>query len=123
MAGRVQTQPTFSFNRSRENAGALADVVRLPVELQSGLILCVSDGDRGPGDAPQQRVGWHAELHGEALRALKDLVIVNDDGAGLGVLPLLKLYLQGRKRAALSGLGSETFCPSCTTLASVTPCA
>lgn len=91
-------------------------MVCLPVELQRGLVLCVSDGDRGPGDVPQQSVGWHAELDGEALRALKDIVIINDDGAGLGVLPLLKLHLEGSKWSALFGLGSETFCPSCLTL-------
>lgn len=100
LAGWVQIQPTFPFNRRREKPSTLTDVVRLPVELQHGLILSVCDGDCGLGDVPQQSIGWHAELHSEALGALKDVIIVNDDGAGLGVFPLFKLHLEGSKWSA-----------------------
>lgn len=85
--------PTFPFHGSRENTSALADVVRLAGELQGGLVLRVRDGDCGAGDIPQQGVGRCAELHSEALGALEHGVIVDGDGAGLGVLPLLELHL------------------------------
>lgn len=85
---------TFSLDGSVDEAGALVDVVGLLVELQSWFVLCVVDVDDGSCVSTQQCVHGHAQLHVEALDPLKDFVIINDDGAHLGVFTLVKLYLR-----------------------------
>lgn len=84
---------TFPLDGHADGAAALVDVVDLLVELQRGLVLGVIDVDGGARVAAQQRVHGHAELHVEALGSLEHLVVVDDDGADLGILPLVKLHL------------------------------
>ena len=84
---------TFSLDGNVDQAGALVDVVDLLVELQSRFVFCVVDVDDGACVSTQQCVHGHAQLHLEALNPLKNLVIINDDGAHLGVFTLVKLYL------------------------------
>lgn len=73
--------------------GALIDVVRLLIELQLGFVLGVVDVHDGAGVPPQQSVHGHAQLHVETFNSLKHFVVVDDDGAHLGVLALVKLDL------------------------------
>lgn len=84
---------TFPLDGNEGEAGALVDVVGLLVELQQGLVLRVVDVDVGAGDLAQQGIHGHAQLHVEALDVLKHLVVVDDDGAHLGVLSFIKLDL------------------------------
>lgn len=84
---------TFPLDGHVDDAAALVDVVDLLIELQGRLVLRVVDVDDGARVPAQQRVHGHAQLHVEALGALEHLVVVDDDGAHLGVLPLIKLYL------------------------------
>lgn len=84
---------TFSLNGCVDEAGALVDMVCLLIKLQSGFVLGVVDIDDGARVSAQQRIHRHAQLHVEALSSLKHLVVVDDDGAHLGVLTLIKLYL------------------------------
>lgn len=86
---------TFSLNGCKDESSAFINVVSLLVELQSGLVLGVVDVHFGSGDLPQQGIGWHTELHIETLNVFKDLVIIDYNGAGLGVLSLVKLDLLG----------------------------
>lgn len=76
-----------------DEASALVDVVDLLIELQSRLVLGVVDVYEGARVFAQQGIHGHAQLHVEALSSLKHLVVVNDDGAHFGVLPLIELYL------------------------------
>lgn len=84
---------TFPLDGHIDDAAALVDVVNLLIELQGRLVLRVVDVDDGARVPTQQRVHGHAQLHVEALGPLEHLVVVDDDGAHLGVLPLIKLYL------------------------------
>lgn len=99
---------TFPLDGHADGAAALVDVVDLLVELQRGLVLGVVDVDGGARVPAQQRVHGHAELHVEALGALEHLVVVDDDGAHLGVLALVKLHLLwgGARGAAVWGFPS-----------------
>lgn len=76
-----------------DEASALVDVVGLLIKLQGGFVLGVVDVDGGARVPAQQRVHGHAQLHVEALRPLKHLVVIDDYGAHLGVLALIELYL------------------------------
>lgn len=84
---------TFSLDGYVDEAGALVNVVCLLIKLQSWFVLRVVDVDDGACVSTQQRIHRHAQLHMETLCSLKHLVIVNDYGAHLGVLALIKLYL------------------------------
>lgn len=84
---------TFSLNGGVDESAAFINMVGLLIKLQRGFVLCVVDVDDGAGVPAQQRVHRHAQLHVEPLGSLKHLVIVNDYGAHLGVLTLIKLYL------------------------------
>lgn len=83
----------FSLNGDVDEPGALVNVVRLLIELQRGFVLDVVDVHDGAGVPPQQSIHGHAELHAEAFDSLKHFVVVEDDGAHLGVLALVKLHL------------------------------
>ena len=85
---------TFPLHGNVDQAGALVDVVGLLVELQHGLVLRVIDVDHGAHVGPQEGIDGHAQLHMEALHTLEHLVVVDDDGAHLCVLSLIKLYLE-----------------------------
>lgn len=76
-----------------DEASALVDMVGLLIKLQCWFILGVVDVDDGARVSTEERVHGHAQLHVEALNSLKDLVIINDDGANFGVLTLIELYL------------------------------
>lgn len=99
---------TFSLDGHVDEAGAFIDVVGLLIKLQSWFVLCVVDVDEGARVSTQQRVDGHAQLHVEALSPLKHLVVINDDGAHLGVLSLVKLYLRINKTVAV--LVNMCFC-------------
>lgn len=76
-----------------DEAGALVDVVGFLIKLQSWFVLGVVDVDDGASLSAQKRIHRHAQLHVEALRSLKHLVVIDDYGAHLGVLALIKLDL------------------------------
>lgn len=76
-----------------DKACAFVNVVDFLIKLQSWFVLRVVDVDRGARVSSQQRVHRHAQHHVEALGSLKHLVIIDDYGAHLDVLPLVKLYL------------------------------
>lgn len=76
-----------------DEAGALIDVVGLLIKLQSWFIFSVVNVYYGACGPTQQCIHRHTQLYMEALSSLKHLVIVNDDGAHLGVLTFIKLYL------------------------------
>ncbi len=89
----VQCFFTFSLDGNVDKTCALIDVVDLLIKLQGWLVLSVVDVDDGARFSAQQRVHRHAQLHMETLSPLKHLVIINNDGAHLGVLTLVKLNL------------------------------
>lgn len=98
---------TFSLNRSMDKASALIDVVDFLVKLQSWFVLCVVDVDDGTCISTQQRIHRHAQFHVETLGSLKHLVIINDYGAHLDVLPLVKLHLQIKRKNVVLNLPCE----------------
>lgn len=73
-------------------------MVGLLIKLQGGFILRVIDIDFSSGHWPQQGVHWHTQLHIKALDVLKDLVIIDNNGAHLGVFSLIKLNLRNIKK-------------------------
>lgn len=106
--GRTQLRwATCPLHGDAHQPAALVDVVRLLVELQRGLVLGVVDVDHGAGVAPQQGVDGHAQLHLEALHPLEHPVVVDDDGAHLGVLALVKLDLRVGAKTEVNGRHEE----------------
>lgn len=84
---------TFPLNGHVDEAPALVDMVDLLVKLQSWLVLGVVYVYHSSRVSSQQGVHRHTQFHVEVLSSLKHVVVINDDGAHLGVLTLIKLYL------------------------------
>lgn len=98
---------TFSLDGYVDEASAFVDMVCFLVKLQRWLILSVVNVHDGPYVSTQQSVHRHAQLHVEALSSLKHFVVINDDGAHLGVLTLIELYLWIQRKD--SGVGEYGF--------------
>lgn len=89
----LRTLDTFSLDGNVDEAGALVDVVGLLIKLQSWFVLSVINVYYGTCCPAQQCIHRHTQLYMEALSSLKHLVIIDDNGAHLGVLTFIKLYL------------------------------